>query len=175
MMASRSGQSLLDDFHHSYVNLFALLTPPPGPDNHNIHESEEIKVTVDQGVNKFIDTARAMETYFLQNRLMYANLKPEQVVAEEIAELDNEIMRKDEVIKKFYDKLDSWQNKESFKSKASSSSSSSSSSLFPPPQPPSSSSSSSSAAAASAGVATTQPPIPTSGDSGPSSSGGYNN
>lgn len=145
MMSSGGGQSLLDDFYHSYVNLFALLTPPPGPDNHNVHESEEIKVTVDQGVNKFIDSARAMETYFLQNRLMYANQRPEQVIAEEITELDNEIKRKDEVIKKFHDKLDSWQSKESSRSKPS---------LFPPP---------------STGVQ------PTPGDGGPSSSGGYNN
>lgn len=151
-MMSSKGQSLLNDFHNSYVNLFALLTPPPGPDNHNVHESEEIKVTVDQGVNKFIDSARAMETYFLQNRLMYANQKPDQVIAEEINELENEIKRKDEVIKKFHDKLDSWQNRNSFGSKSS---------LFPPPsQLP------------SIGA---QPSATSSGDSGPSSTGGYNN
>lgn len=102
--------NLWDQFYNSYVNLFALLAPSTPSHSHNLHESEEIKASAEQCVMKFIDCGRSMESFFLQKRLLFASQKPEQVLMEEIGELDGEIKRKEEVIKKFYEKLELWQN-----------------------------------------------------------------
>lgn len=106
---------LWDDFHNAYVNCFALLLNNTSSNNQNVHESDEVKASIEQSVLKFIDAGRAIEAFFLQRRLMFATQKPEQVIMEEIGDLDNEIKRKEEVIRKFYEKLEAIHNKHGWK------------------------------------------------------------
>ncbi|XP_003741055.1 mediator of RNA polymerase II transcription subunit 28 [Galendromus occidentalis] len=70
---------------------------------------DEIKVTVEQTVRKFLDTARQMECFFLQKRLLVSPQKPEQIVMEDNMELKNELMRKEQLLEKYHAKLIDWQ------------------------------------------------------------------
>lgn len=107
--------SMWDEFHNAYINCFALLLQNTSSNNQNIHESDEIKASVEQSVLRFIDAGRAMDAFFLQKRLMFATQKPEQVIMEEIGEIDNEIKRKEDVIRKFYEKLEHVQTNQNWK------------------------------------------------------------
>lgn len=51
-----------------------------------------------------------MEAFFLQKRFLLSALKPELVVKEDIAELRMELIRKEELLKRHYDKIAVWQN-----------------------------------------------------------------
>lgn len=57
---------------------------------------------------KFIDLARQMEAFFLQKRFLLSSLKPELLVKEDNLDLRHEISRKDELIKRHYEKIDQW-------------------------------------------------------------------
>lgn len=57
---------------------------------------------------KFIDLARQMEAFFLQKRFLLSALKPELILKEENGDLKNEITRKEELIRKHYEKIDEW-------------------------------------------------------------------
>lgn len=65
---------------------------------------------VEQTTLRFIDLARQMEAFFLQKRFLLSALKPEMVVKEDISELKIELARKEELLKKHYDKINVWQN-----------------------------------------------------------------
>lgn len=73
-------------------------------------DKDEIKVEVEQTTLRFIDLARQMEAFFLQKRFLLSALKPEMVVKEDINELRLELARKDELLKRHYDKISVWQN-----------------------------------------------------------------
>ncbi|XP_055547544.1 mediator of RNA polymerase II transcription subunit 28 [Wyeomyia smithii] len=73
-------------------------------------DKDEIKLEVDQTTLKFIDLARQMETFFLQKRFLLSALKPDLLLKEENFDLKQEIARKDELIRKHYDKIESWKN-----------------------------------------------------------------
>lgn len=59
---------------------------------------------------KFIDLARQMEAFFIQKRFLLSALKPELVLKEENLDLRFEISRKDELIKKHYERIEYWKN-----------------------------------------------------------------
>lgn len=65
---------------------------------------------VDQTTMKFIHLARQMEAFFLQKRFLLSALKPELVLKEENLDLRYEIQRKDELIRKHYEKIDQWKS-----------------------------------------------------------------
>lgn len=71
-------------------------------------DKDEIKVEVDQTTLKFIDLARQMEAFFLQKRFLLSALKPDLLLKEENFDLKQEIGRKDELIRKHYEKIESW-------------------------------------------------------------------
>lgn len=73
-------------------------------------DKDEIRAEVDQTTLRFIDLARQMEAFFLQKRFLLSALKPELVVKEDIAELRMELVRKEELLKRHYDKIAVWQN-----------------------------------------------------------------
>lgn len=72
-------------------------------------DKDEINVDVDHTILKFIDLARQLEAFFLQKRFLLSALKPESVVKEDINDLRAELNRKDELIKRHYDKISAWQ------------------------------------------------------------------
>lgn len=59
---------------------------------------------------KFIDLARQMEAFFLQKRFLLSALKPELLLKEENLDLKHEITRKEELIRKHYEKIDEWKS-----------------------------------------------------------------
>lgn len=71
---------------------------------------DDVRVEVEQTTLRFIDLARQMEAFFLQKRFLLSALKPETVVKEDINELRLELARKDELLRRHYDKIAVWQN-----------------------------------------------------------------
>ncbi|CAG5057123.1 unnamed protein product [Parnassius apollo] len=67
-------------------------------------EKEEVKVEVE----RFIDHARQMEAFFLQKRFLLSAMKPELLVKEDNNELKCELQRKDELLRRHYDKVSQW-------------------------------------------------------------------
>lgn len=96
----------VDEFEHAFQSCITALT---SPSSNYAHDSEEVKTSVDQTVQRFLDSAKAMESFFLQKRLYLSVHKPELLVAEDIAEIKTEIQRKDAVIQRFQEKLQTWQ------------------------------------------------------------------
>lgn len=74
------------------------------------NESDETKQTVEQTLQNFLDTARRIEAFFLSQRLRLAVQKPEQVLKEDILELRHELERKEKLVEKHHERLQSWQN-----------------------------------------------------------------
>lgn len=58
----------------------------------------------------FIDLARQIETFFIQKRFLVYSHKPELILREDSSELRAEIQRKDELIRRHYDKMAHWQS-----------------------------------------------------------------
>jgi len=73
-------------------------------------DKDEIKVEVEHTMHRFIDLARQMEAFFLQKRFLLSAFKPEMNVKEDINELRQELVRKDELLKRHYEKITVWQN-----------------------------------------------------------------
>lgn len=102
---AHSSPNLVDEFEEAFQNIIHSCTkdePTTGED------VAEIKQEVDYATNRFIDLARQMEVFFLQKRFVLANMRPDLVLKEEIADLKQEIVRKDEIIKRHFEKIDQW-------------------------------------------------------------------
>ncbi|XP_059607414.1 mediator of RNA polymerase II transcription subunit 28 isoform X2 [Phlebotomus argentipes] len=106
MASSSNGNgNLLDEFEESFqACLHALAKDEPTTEI----DKEALKLEVDQTTMKFIHLARQMEAFFLQKRFLLSALKPELVLKEENLDLRYEIQRKDELIRKHYEKIDQW-------------------------------------------------------------------
>jgi len=98
--------------------------------SHTQDNKEELRTDAEQNVAKFIEVAKQLETFFLQRRLQISVLKPEQLIKEvmslihqndkivyilgiieqDCSELKQELARKDELIKKHYEKISIWLN-----------------------------------------------------------------
>uniref|UniRef100_A0A1L8DHV8 Mediator of RNA polymerase II transcription subunit 28 n=1 Tax=Nyssomyia neivai TaxID=330878 RepID=A0A1L8DHV8_9DIPT len=108
MASSSNGNgNLLDEFEESFqACLHALAKEEPSTEI----DKDALKLEVDQTTTKFIHLARQMEAFFLQKRFLLSVLKPELVLKEENLDLRYEIQRKDELIRKHYDKIDQWKS-----------------------------------------------------------------
>ncbi|KAK9869583.1 hypothetical protein WA026_003335 [Henosepilachna vigintioctopunctata] len=99
--------NLVDEFEEAFQHCLNVLTKEEAVPT---TDKEEIKVEVEQTTLRFIDLARQMEAFFLQKRFLLSALKPEMVVKEDINELRLELSRKEELLKRHYDKVAVWQN-----------------------------------------------------------------
>ncbi|XP_055694118.1 mediator of RNA polymerase II transcription subunit 28 isoform X2 [Lutzomyia longipalpis] len=108
MASSSNGNgNLLDEFEESFqACLHALAKEEPATEM----DKDALKLEVDQTTTKFIHLARQMEAFFLQKRFLLSVLKPELVLKEENLDLRYEIQRKDELIRKHYEKIDQWKS-----------------------------------------------------------------
>ncbi|KAH9518509.1 Mediator of RNA polymerase II transcription subunit 28 [Bulinus truncatus] len=97
---------LVDDFEAAFQNCISLLT---SQENFNVHDTEETKMSVDNSLQRFLESARQMETYFLNKRFILSVAKPEHVLNEDILELKAELERKEKLIEKHHEKLTRWQ------------------------------------------------------------------
>uniref|UniRef100_A0A182QE87 Mediator of RNA polymerase II transcription subunit 28 n=1 Tax=Anopheles farauti TaxID=69004 RepID=A0A182QE87_9DIPT len=106
-MASSSNGSgnLVDELEEAFQSCIHALTKEESATG---IDKDEIKVEVDQTTLKFIDLARQMEAFFLQKRFLLSALKPDLLLKEENFDLKQEIGRKDELIRKHYEKIESW-------------------------------------------------------------------
>ncbi|KAJ9592496.1 hypothetical protein L9F63_015912, partial [Diploptera punctata] len=108
MAATTNGNgNLVDEFEEAFQSCLTVLTKEealPGM------EKDEIRVEVDHTILRFIDLARQMEAFFLQKRFLLSALKPELIVKEDTNELRLELVRKEELIKRHYEKIAVWQN-----------------------------------------------------------------
>ncbi|KAI5640818.1 2-oxoacid dehydrogenases acyltransferase (catalytic domain) domain-containing protein [Phthorimaea operculella] len=85
---------------HACLNVLTKQEPSPNA------EKEEVKAEVE----RFIDLARQMEAFFLQKRFLLSAMKPELLVKEDNNELKCELQRKEELLRRHYDKIGQWQN-----------------------------------------------------------------
>lgn len=73
-------------------------------------ENDELKLSIEQCAQKFIDKARELETFFIQKRFQITSQRPEQIIMEDISDIKSEIARKDQLIERFNEKINHWQN-----------------------------------------------------------------
>ena len=73
-------------------------------------DHDELRVDTEHAIQDLMEQAHMMEGYFLKKRLHIAHLKPELVLKDDTSELRLELMRKDELLKKNYDKMSQWQS-----------------------------------------------------------------
>lgn len=108
-MASSSNVNgnLVDELEEAFQSCIHALTKEESATG---IDKDEIKLEVDQTTLKFIDLARQMEAFFLQKRFLLSALKPDLLLKEENFDLRQEIARKDELIRKHYEKIESWKN-----------------------------------------------------------------
>ncbi|XP_011140830.1 mediator of RNA polymerase II transcription subunit 28 isoform X2 [Harpegnathos saltator] len=109
--------NLVDEFEEAFQQCLSILTKDEGLSNNGIGisngvavDKDEARTEVEQVTLRFIDLARQMEAFFLQKRFLLSALKPELVVKEDINDLKLELGRKDELIKRHYDKIAVWQS-----------------------------------------------------------------
>ncbi|KAJ0170075.1 hypothetical protein K1T71_014681 [Dendrolimus kikuchii] len=100
---SNGSGNLVEEFEESFQACLNVLTKQ---DTSPSVEKEEVKVEVE----RFIDLARQMEAFFLQKRFLLSAMKPELLVKEDNAELRCELQRKEELLRRHYDKINQWQN-----------------------------------------------------------------
>ncbi|XP_055636609.1 mediator of RNA polymerase II transcription subunit 28 [Toxorhynchites rutilus septentrionalis] len=99
--------NLVDELEEAFQSCIHALTKEESATG---VDKDEIKLEVDQTTLKFIDLARQMEAFFLQKRFLLSALKPDLLLKEENFDLKQEIARKDELIRKHYEKIESWKN-----------------------------------------------------------------
>lgn len=109
MASSSSNGNLVDDFEESFqACIHALTKHDAGGTGAGLTDKDEINLDVDQTTNKFVDLARQMESFFIQKRFLLSAMKPELVLKEENFDLRYEMTRKDDLIRRHYEKIDHW-------------------------------------------------------------------
>ncbi|XP_032686601.1 mediator of RNA polymerase II transcription subunit 28 isoform X3 [Odontomachus brunneus] len=109
--------NLVDEFEEAFQQCLSILTKDEGLGNNGIGissgvtvDKDEARTEVEQVTLRFIDLARQMEAFFLQKRFLLSVLKPELVVKEDVSDLKMELTRKEDLIKRHYDKIAVWQS-----------------------------------------------------------------
>ncbi|XP_014471365.1 PREDICTED: mediator of RNA polymerase II transcription subunit 28 [Dinoponera quadriceps] len=109
--------NLVDEFEEAFQQCLSILTKDEGLGNNGIGisggvtvDKDEARAEVEQVTLRFIDLARQMEAFFLQKRFLLSALKPELVIKEDINDLKLELARKEDLIKRHYDKIAVWQS-----------------------------------------------------------------
>lgn len=102
-----SSNHIVDDFENSFQACLAAVT---NPDYFYVRDSEEVKTGVEQTIQRFLDVAKQMESFFLQKRLVLSAQKSEQIVMEDNTELKNELARKEQLLQKYNEKILYWQS-----------------------------------------------------------------
>ena len=104
-MASNDNGNLVQEFEESFQKCLTSLTEEDDLFN---RDPDDINNDIDEKITQFTDVARQLETFFLQKRFMIYNHKPEMILKEDTGELKVELGRKDELIRKHYEKLGKW-------------------------------------------------------------------
>ena len=84
-----------------------MLTSPPF--THLLNIQGEVILSSIYFQTRFTDLARQIETFFIQKRFLVYAHKPELILREDSSELRAELQRKDELIRRHYEKMAHWQ------------------------------------------------------------------
>lgn len=106
-MASGDSGNLVQEFEEAFQRCISSLTEE---DDLNEKDSDSNKKNIEEKISQFTDIARQLETFFLGKRFLIYNHKPEYILKEDTNDLKAELVRKDELIRKHYEKLGQWQN-----------------------------------------------------------------
>ncbi|XP_071476709.1 mediator of RNA polymerase II transcription subunit 28-like [Diadema antillarum] len=108
-MASHSGSSgdrhLVDELESAFK---ACLSSLVAPEAVHVHDHIELRASVDQSIQRFLELAKETENFFLQRQMLMAITKPENVIKEEIDELKAELSRKNALLQKQLTKVNNW-------------------------------------------------------------------
>jgi mediator of RNA polymerase II transcription subunit 28 len=97
--------NLVSDFESSFESCFELMS---NLNQGQVHDPDEVRTSVEQFIQKYLDSARTLEAYFLDKRLLLSNERPEQLLVEDLNEVRSEIVRKDQILNRLNEKFDNW-------------------------------------------------------------------
>merc|ERR1712029_811035 len=100
------GSNLLTDFGSAYEEAMGTLTKE---DNVFDRSPETMQQELETKILRMSEMARKLETFFCQRRFLLHSHKPEYLLREDCQEIRQEILRKDELIRRHGDKLSHWQ------------------------------------------------------------------
>ena len=106
MASSPENSNLLTEFEQAYEEAVATLTQE---DTLYDRQHETLQYEYETKITKLTELARKLETFFSQKRFLMYSHKPEVILREDSVELKQEILKKDELIKRHYEKLAQWQ------------------------------------------------------------------
>lgn len=107
-MAS-SSFNMVDELEKAFQNSLLLVTSQEHFNTEN--DPEEIKSSIEQSTQKLIDAARQLDTFFIQRRMVLCSSKADQgPPKEDLEDLRLELQRKEVLIQKHWEKLQTWQN-----------------------------------------------------------------
>ena len=101
-MASKETRDLVQEFEDAFKRTLSAVTEK---DDLNEKDQGSLMKNTEEKVSQFADAARRLEIRFLQGRLITHQQKPEMILKEDTAELKAELLKKDELIRKHYEKL----------------------------------------------------------------------
>ncbi|XP_054925214.1 mediator of RNA polymerase II transcription subunit 28-like [Dermacentor andersoni] len=102
-----SSNDIVDDFENSFQACLAAVT---NPDYFYVRDLEDVHTGVGQTIQRFLDVAKQMESFFIQKRLVLSAQKSEQMVMDDNTELKNELARKEQLLQKYNEQIHYWQN-----------------------------------------------------------------
>jgi len=106
MTSGTENSNLLAEFEEAFKETMSTLTQE---DTMFDRSPETLQHELENKVLRFTDIARQLETFFSQKRFLLYSHKPEMILKEDSDEMKRELLRKDELIKKHYEKLGDWQ------------------------------------------------------------------
>lgn len=117
-----SGPNLVDEFETTFQECFEALI---GQEQFNVQDCGDRKTDVENNMMRFLDKAKQLECFFLQKRLRFSSQKPDLVVKEiinnkgdntepcgkeDVMELRIELMRKDQLLQKLGQRVQTWKD-----------------------------------------------------------------
>ncbi|XP_040575837.2 mediator of RNA polymerase II transcription subunit 28 [Lepeophtheirus salmonis] len=97
---------LLVEFEEAYRDTVASLTH----EDLLCDRSQDVMIQeLEEKITKFAEIARKLDTFFVQKRFLLYSHKPESILREESTDLRQELAKKDEILRKHYERLGQWQ------------------------------------------------------------------
>ncbi len=94
------------EFEAAYAAVLATLTEE---DTLQERDAAVLRLEQEEKAAKFVELARSLETFFNRKRQLIHAHRPELVLKEETTELKQELIKKEELVRKHFEKLNTWQ------------------------------------------------------------------
>ncbi|TRY68414.1 hypothetical protein TCAL_02190 [Tigriopus californicus] len=113
LSAPLASSTLVGQFESGFASILSALTQEEDSaktDQDTPRASgDALKADQEEKMSHFMELARSLESFFLQKRMLIHSHKPELILKEESADMKQEMAKKDELIRRHYDKLTQWQ------------------------------------------------------------------